>query len=303
MEPRRRSVDERADRLERRLDAVLAPRGYHLLHGAVWPGGQQATIDHVVIGPSGAWVIIERAVGARSSLTRVAAQARAVSTAIGGVHVGAILAVHDGDVPDGAFVHDGVTIAIAGVPTMDVIADATTRLGRAEIDRLVAVATTALRPLSVTAPTSADVPDTIPAWVLDEATPARRRWIAPLLVLVAAAAAAAAVYVLVRPGGAATPTTPPAPTSASPVAVTYECRHPGTGWTQVVTWPGLDAVHTVLTSPTLEGPWAPADHADGVAARDGVVPGEHSVVRVQYLAPSGGAMEANTEAQAPTTSC
>jgi hypothetical protein len=281
----RRSVVEREDQLERQLDAVLAPRGHHVLHGCVWPGEERATIDHVVIGPSGAWVIIERAVGARSSLTRVAALAEAVSTALGGEPGGAILAVFDGDVPGGAIVHDGVIIALADVPTMDVIVDAPSRMGRIEIARYAALAAARLRPLSVTASTHTGPLDTIPAWESSTpsvTTPKRRRWMLALLALPVAAGAYVAL-----PRHTTTPT--------SPIAVTFECRTPGAGWTEVITWPGLDDVHGVLVSPTLEGPWLQLP----AAVRDHVEPGEHSLVRVRH----GGAMEATAQVEAPTSSC
>jgi hypothetical protein len=257
----------------------------------VWPGDERATIDHVVIGPSGAWVIIERAVGARSSLTRVAAQAQAVSTALGGVHVGAILAVFDGDVPDGAIVHDGVTIAIADVPTMDVIVDAPTRMGRIEIARYAELATNRLRPLAVTDACLAGTPDSIPTWqpkatsAVAPTKPRHRWWWLAIPVL--AALAVAGAY-RVRP----TETTEPA---ASPVAVAFECRDAGAGWTAVITWPDLEDVHAVLLSPTLDGPWT----AVPSPVRDGIEPGQHSLVRVQY----GTGMEATTEVTAPDTSC
>jgi hypothetical protein len=205
-------------------------------------------------------VIIERAVGARSSLTRVAAQAGAVGTALGGVHVGAILAVFDGDVPGGAIVHDGVTIAIADVPTMDVIVDAPTRMGRIEIARYAALATARLRPLSVTASTHTGTLDTIPAW--QSSTPpiaptkSRRRW---WLAVPALAIVVAGAYVL-RPTATVTPPT-----------VTYECRHPGTGWTEVLTW------------------------SDASAAHDGVEPGERTRIRVHD--------GVDIEAEAPATPC
>ena len=248
---RRATVEQRPDQLERQLDAVLAPRGHHLLHGCVWPGEERATIDHVVVGPSGVWVIIERAVGARSSLTRVAAQAQAVGAALGGIHVGAILAVFDGDVPGGAIVHDGVIIALADVPTMDVIVDAPSRMGRIEIPRYAALAVDRLRPLSVTASSHTGSLDTIPTWESSTASvaapttkPRRRWWLAALALALPTAAALA----LTRD----TTTTPSLPT------VTYECRHPGSGWTEVITWPDLDTT----------------------ATRDGVEPAEHSVIRV-----------------------
>jgi hypothetical protein len=285
-------VAERADQLERQLDAVLAPRGHHLLHGCVWPGDERATIDHVVIGPSGAWVIIERAVGARSSLTRVAAQAQAVSTALGGVPVGAILAVFDGDVPGGHIVHDGVTIAIADVPTMDVIVDAPTRMGRIEIARYAELAINRLRPLAVTEACLAGTPDSIPMWepkstsaVAVPRTRGRRWW---LLAVPALAALAVAGAYVVRPND--TTETP-----ASPIAVAFECRTPGAGWTAVITWPDLEDVHALLLSPTLEGPWA----AVPGPVREGIEPGQHSFVRVQY----GTGMEANTEVTAPKATC
>jgi hypothetical protein len=45
--------------LERRLDAALPPAGYHCLHGVA--GRQEAgvAVDHLVIGPGGAFVILE----------------------------------------------------------------------------------------------------------------------------------------------------------------------------------------------------------------------------------------------------
>src|SRR4051794_35722221 len=141
---------------ERHLDAVLAPRGFHVLHDCAWPGSRMANIDHVVIGASGVWVVGDaRGMGRLRSSTKTAeAQARAVSGILGGAATHAILSIHDAEVP-GDVIDDGpVIIAAAIAPTIDVILEARTRLKPSEVDRLAAIACSDLQPRAVASPAS-----------------------------------------------------------------------------------------------------------------------------------------------------
>ncbi|HUR50072.1 MAG TPA: nuclease-related domain-containing protein [Acidimicrobiales bacterium] len=45
--------------LARQLDAVLAPLGYHCLHGVDHVGDNPIAVDHVLVGPGGVFVVSE----------------------------------------------------------------------------------------------------------------------------------------------------------------------------------------------------------------------------------------------------
>jgi hypothetical protein len=55
---RRAAVSERET--EEHLDRELRAHGYHCLHDCRWPQSRNANIDHVVIGPTGVWVVDDK---------------------------------------------------------------------------------------------------------------------------------------------------------------------------------------------------------------------------------------------------
>jgi hypothetical protein len=88
---------------------------------------------------------------------------------------------------------------------------------------------------------------------------------------------------------------PPAP--PPPFDVSYECRHPGEGWTQVVHWSG--AAGSVLAGPSADGPWAFLPIYGELAVRDGVEPSSSSVVRVLRADET----ESSVSTTAPSAAC
>ena len=70
------------------------------------------------------------------------------------------------------------------------------------------------------------------------------------------------------------------PLAGAPIAVAFECRNPGRGWTAVASWPRLGAVAQVSWSSAPEGPWVDAVPYGVSAARDGIPPDVRVLVRV-----------------------
>lgn len=263
----------------RRLDDVLAPRGFHVIHDCACPG-TSAKIDHLVLGATGAWVIHDVADASKHALAVAAKEATAQADAVAGslgTPTRAIVAVPpDAETTEGT-TRTGVVIA-HGANAIDVIANAPATLRPGEVDRLADRARRGLKG----------------ATDKSKSTKKKRsRW--PVLVAVVTIAVAAGALFLVTRDEPAAETTG----DASPISITYECRNATRGWTQLVTWTGLDGVHTVEWAPAIEGPWTTAVLYGVTGIREGVPASETGIVRVGH----GGGMEASTTATAPATGC
>lgn len=351
-----RSVDELADQLDRRaararaasateagteryLDAVLLQHGFHCLHDCVSPGSGRANVDHVVIGPSGIWVIDdERLTGAvtvtdggelwsgRHSLApqldKARGQADAVSRALGGAHTMPILSLRSSTVPGGALERDGVVITTALTNVAEVIVRGMPRLLPDEVTRLASSATGALRPRRAASPaprppTSASAatplaarpaPEVVPSWMV---TPTRTPSPAPVRhrprrrskgvqraigivvgLCVTIGAVVAAFHAVHQAIDERTPST----TAVGHMTVVFECRHPGTGWTEVVQWSGLGQVKQITWITNPGGLHLTTLPYGTTATRDGIGPSEHSLVTLHPA-------ERTQAADAPATSC
>lgn len=151
----------------RHLDETITLQGFHCLHDCRWPGTRNGRIDHVVIGPTGVWLLADEWPTEPVTLTETSLQAgstslshvlgrldqqAAVVAGILGTDVGPILSIHDVSLPRHAFHVADVRVAGALWPTSQVIARPTAHLGVHEVQRLAEVAVEALRPRSVAEP-------------------------------------------------------------------------------------------------------------------------------------------------------
>lgn len=356
MVERRRSVDELADQLDKRaararaanttesateryLDAVLPQHGFHCLHDCVWPGSRGVNVDHVVIGPTGVWVVDDKLLtGAVTAddrgelgigrhpmapeVTKARAQADCVSSALGGAPTTTILSIRSSTLPGGSLERGGVVLATALTSVAEVIVRGAPRLLPDEVTRLALSASGALRPRRSAAPglgppparaagpsplVAPAVPDVIPSWMVAPAPttprprPVQRRRqprsvlrTLELVVLVGfVVAAIAAAYGAVRE---AIDQRTPSTTAVGEMAVAFECRHPGAGWTEVVRWSGLGAVDQVTWTTNPGGLNVTTLPYGTTATRDGIAASEHSFVTVHPA-------ERSQAAIAPATSC
>jgi hypothetical protein len=301
----------KADTPEALLDASLTPHGFHCLHACQWPGARKATIDHVVVGPTGVWVVHDVRVTDAADLKdadikSAREQASAVQKATGCRPPHVVLAIVGGQVAGGAEERDGVVI-VAAKRTSDVVRHAMTVLRPEGVERLATKARQALEPKRA-APRGA-VPDFIPDWVVDGkptpngARPKRRRraWRVALAVVLLAALAALVPTALDALSDDAAPS---AATTEPDIHVTFECRSPGAGWSQVIVWPGLRNVRSVSWATAPEGPWVALPAAYGVAAvRDGVAPSEASFVRIERATDDSEIVESMATVAAPDQPC
>ena len=173
MEERRdRSADRRSPDLDRQLDESLNTAGYHCLHDCAWASGDRQSLDHVVIGPGGVFVIDDKqmssevrtgtdgrvwsgGVGLDSEIDNALARAEAVASLVG-TPVTAVLALHGSQVT-GMPVVRGVHLFSAS----DVAAFLQRRPGHrspAAVANLAAKAKVLLRPERSTRPQAADRP-------------------------------------------------------------------------------------------------------------------------------------------------
>jgi hypothetical protein len=183
----RRSIDDFADKLERRaararaaaetervserhLDDVLGNRGFYCLHDCRWPGSSVANIDHVVVGPTGIWVVDDKRMTGKitinkkgevwsgrypfaPTLAKLRAQAEAVQGAIPSCPtVHPLAAIHATPVPDGRQHVDGVWMASAGWDTTSVILGAEQVFSEAALRGLADALMEQLKPTSTTRP-------------------------------------------------------------------------------------------------------------------------------------------------------
>lgn len=294
---------------ESQLDA-LAPQGHHCLHQCRWPGSRKGTIDHVVIGPSGVWIVRDVRVsdaGVKDADVRIARdQAAAVEKAIGGRAPHVLLSIEGAPAPGGADERDGVLIVGAN-RAADIVRYATVVLRPEGVDRIAAKAHGALEPKRSTP--RGGVPDFIPDWVV-AGTPVpkgakppktkRGRRVRRVLVLVALLAGVAALVPTAL--DALSEDESPATTETT-IDVAFECRHPGTGWSQVVAWPALRNVRSIAWASAPEGPWTAMTAFGGFAVRDGVVPSDLSHVRVVRATDAGVVVESMATAAAPSAPC
>lgn len=184
----RRSADRFADDLEKRaartrraadserateahLDRELPADGYFCLHDCRWPGSTKANIDHVVIGPTGVWVVDDKVMthplrlgrdgrlwSGRYSMTKAVLtahnQVAAVRSAISATDVSPVLSIHTAELPRPMLEVDGVHVAQALWTTSSLIRSGPKRLHPDEVARLAHVARRALAPASIVEPTS-----------------------------------------------------------------------------------------------------------------------------------------------------
>ncbi len=300
--------------VEQRLDAALFPHGYHCLHSCRMPGSRRTDVDHVVIGPSGVWVVAEKRLASSLSVTargevftgrvpltgeleKARDEARSVDRALGRAGTRPLLAIQGTTVPGGVLERDAVVLAELAHVT-DVILRTPALLKPAEVDRLASAGRVVLAPERLTggdrkpAPIKATAPDRIPDWVLDDGKPGEkskkskgkqtkpkrrlRRVVLALVVLVAAGAGAMAVL----GGGDDAPPSEPVAGSAPAIGVRFECRNPGQGWSAVAAWSGVGDVWTVSWGTTADGPWEVAATFGSSTVRDGVVPSAPMFVRL-----------------------
>lgn len=327
---RRRSVDDFADQLQQRaaragaagtseadseqhLEAVLTAHGYRCLHDCRWPGSRTANIDHVVIGPSGVWVIVDKRLSGNVSvdsrgqawtgryplsteIDKARAQARAVDQAIGTVGTRALLSVHAATVPGGVVKSDDVLIAGAMTTTTDLILRAPIRLLPADVERLAAAARVVLASPappadSVVTPPKPTDPDITAGRKKTTATRTRRSpvrfWLGRGVRVVFALAVLALLALVALPAfldsitDESEPTTKVATPAALAVAIIFECRNPGLGWTAIASWPAAGAGRVAAWGSSADGPWTPAVAFGTSAVRDGVPPSVPTFVRVE----------------------
>lgn len=270
-----RTVAPEASELDHQLEAALVPSGHRVLHRFPRPGSSTAAVDHLVIGPTGVWVITHRSVQA------ALLDAAAVSALLDDVPVRAVVVVDEVGTPvverNGALLADAASV-------VEVITSSPAALDEDQVVALTAVV------------------DPSEAEVIEEPEPVavarrKRRWRPDRGHVVAAAIiAAAAVAAFFLPWR--TTTAPLAPATEAAIEVTFECRHPGSGWTQLTTWTGFDGVESVLVAPAADGPWTELPRFSGTAVRDLVMTAEPIYVRVVH---ADG--EATTLAHAPETAC
>ena len=296
------------------LDVALRRHGYHCLHDCRWPGTRKE-IDHVVIGPTGVWVVDDKRLtgtitvdGAGDlwsgriplavELANAREQAVAVDGALGLFGTRAILSVAGVAVPGGAVTRDRLVVASALDATSNAIMRGRVHLASHEIERLAAVARSALAPHRAAAPGSVLTPapprEVVAPWVSAPRVErphvpqhAGRRLASRVLWVAALAALACIAYVAVPAAYRAVIDAIPteeapasSPLAGAPVTVAFECRNPGRGWTAVASWPRLGAVGQVSWSSAREGPWTDAVPYGASAARDGIPPEVRVLVRV-----------------------
>ena len=133
------------------LLAQLEAQGYRVLHDRRMPG-TRANIDHVVVGPTGVFVVETKSwsgpvrirsgvlsvAGRRSAvIDQVTRQADAIRVALPGVQVRSIVCVHRADLPLRAIELDGVRVVGPG-SLLQRLREGPARLGLSEVDRLAA---------------------------------------------------------------------------------------------------------------------------------------------------------------------
>ena len=279
------------------LDAALVPLGFHCLHQCKQSGARRGTVDHVLIGPSGVWVIHELHDEVRDVDVRaVREHAAAVEQALACRAPHALLSVDVAALPGGTDERDGVVI-VGTNRTLDVIRHAATVLRPEGVERVAAKARAALEPKR-SAPRRAAAPEPKKA---DAAAPKRRRWRRVLLALVVLAAVAALVPV--ARDALSGDDTAPSPARDTAIDVSFECRHPGAGWSQVIGWSGLENVRSVAWAAAPEGPWVALAAFGPSAVRDGVPPGDRSHVRIERATDGGEVVDAVATATAPAQPC
>lgn len=164
---------------EGHLDAVLRRHGYHCLHDCRWPGTRNG-IDHVVIGPTGVWIVDDKRltgtitvdgagelwtgrVPLAPELVKARAQAVAVDAALGRFGTRAILSIAGVAVPGGAITRDRSVVASALDATSNVIMRGRAHVQSHEVERLAAAARVLLAPHRAAAPSSMLTPKAPPA--------------------------------------------------------------------------------------------------------------------------------------------
>ncbi|HVM55072.1 MAG TPA: nuclease-related domain-containing protein [Acidimicrobiales bacterium] len=184
---RRSSADELAEKFEERakrtraaaateratathLDDALTPFGFYCLHDCRWPGSRRANIDHVVIGRTGIWVVDDKRMTNRLSvsakgelwsgrhpmrkeLEKAVAQRDAVAGALGSTTAAVILSIHEGLLPAPAFRIGAVHVAKALHATSQLIRDGGSVLDDAEVGHLAERAMAVLQPRETSRPT------------------------------------------------------------------------------------------------------------------------------------------------------
>ena len=316
---RARSVSTVEADTERHLDEALRPHGYHCLHDCRWPGTRNA-IDHVVIGPSGVWIVDDtRLTGAltvdgagelwsgrfplSSELAKARGHAVAVDTALGRDGARAVLSVAGVDVPGGSITRDRMVVASALWATSNVIMRGRAQLQTADIEHLATTARIVLAPQRAAGPVSMRAPKASPTptreVVAPRATapqpappqPSRRRivrratsrWLRVVALVVLAWIAVgvfSAAYRAVRDAIGADVVPATSPLAGAPISIDFECRNPTRGWTAVASWPRLGARSVASWSANPEGPWVDVATFGASAARDGIEPGDRVLVRV-----------------------
>lgn len=138
--------EEKTERLLERL-----PSGFLVLHDLAIPGSK-ANIDHLVIGPTGVFVVDSKNYQGKITENRAGElwsgkypMARAIETlnwestkvaeALGGIEVGAILCVHGAELPRRNIVKHGVILA-GPRGTLGILQEGPAVLVGAEIERL-----------------------------------------------------------------------------------------------------------------------------------------------------------------------
>ena len=278
-----------------RLDAALVPLGFHVLHQCKGAGARKGTVDHVVIGPSGVWVVHElhsemRDVDVRAVREHAAAVEKALACRT--PHV--LLSVDVAALPGGADERDGVVI-IGANRVVDVIRHAAVALRAEGVERLAIKARGALDPKR-SAPRGA-----APAVERVAKDKPRRRRLRRVVLAAVVIAAIAALVPVARDALSGDDAAPDA--RDTDIAVSFECRHPGAGWSQLISWPGLENVRSVAWAAAPEGPWVALAAFGPSAVRDGVAPADRSHVRIERATDGGEVVDAVTEATAPTQPC
>ena len=269
------------------LETALKPKGFTCLRHCHVPGVRRGTVDHVVIGPSGVWVVHELEHEVRDVDVRaVRDHADAVQKALACRPPRTVLSVGIAALPGGADERDGVVI-IGSNRTADLIRNAAIALRPEGVQRLVAKARAA----------------TEPAKKEKQAQEKRkRRWPKRVLLAVVLVAGVAALVPVAR--GALSGDEPAADAVwDTGIVVGFECRHPGAGWSQVISWTGVDDVRTVSWSSTPNGPWSAMPAFGAQAVRDGVAPSDRSHVRVERTGDGGKIVDAVAAATAPDQPC
>lgn len=119
---------------ERDLDALLAPAGYHCIHRCTPSASSQFSLDHVLIGPAGIFVVqdlnltdeLRQGLDGRvwsggqpldGQMDEALARAAAVSRSLG-THASALLAVHGAEVRTPPVVRGVNLLAASEVPAL-----------------------------------------------------------------------------------------------------------------------------------------------------------------------------------------